>query len=1146
MMNATTRRRSTRVKAVTALASTVMLALSGFGLASPALAAGPTLPTPDGLTQASAAASCWEIKQNTPNAPSGVYWLATPALGGPQQFYCDQTGSGGGWVLVGRGREDWAVAALGNATPDQVRSVVTGPQAFAPKQLSMEIIDALNNDQPIKNMTDGIRLVRATNAAGTTWQDLSFVLNSPRDEWTWQFMNQQRVASYKINGTTYGGGGSVYTSDFGRDNSFQRVRTTTGSTEGYKMGFGFGSNIKGSTDPNSYLWSKDTNTGYARPFTQVYIRPKLMSSSVYSTIPDSGTPARTVTAVANGFALPQSWGVAGLGAGPSSIEGSVQVSAFTESGDRVYVGGNFTTVQKTAGGSGAVSQAYLAAFNRDTGEWISSFRPTLDNQVKSLATLPDGRIAVGGFFTQVNGQARSSLAVLNADGTLASGWDNSGVINHLSGGATNIRSLDVQDGWLYAGGLFTHATGGSGTQETYARDAVRFKISTGEPDGSWNPEFNATVMSLDASKQGDRVYFAGFFTASQSRAADKGAALATGSTALLPWTPTYSSSANYQQAVLEVGDKVWLGGSEHSLFSYSRNDFSLQSTTVGNNGGDFQAIASDGNAVYGSCHCFQNQYDGSKTWPNTGTAWTAVNAIYGSGAWSAATGKRIPIFNGSFNTSSGAGAWALMVDSKGTLWQGGDYSYSTKVGYVRQWSGGFVRHAQRDVTAPSTPTGVTGKVNSNGTIALAWQPSTDNVGVTGYEVLRKDRVVATVTDPSVTLPAAPAGLKYFIRATDAQGNDSASTTALDPGTLTPSNDIQTVVPAGSTWSYLYNADGPSGNWTGAGYDASSWSSGAAPIGWGQSSLGTTLTTNLASKPLASFYRKTFQVADMTKVVKLGITTRADDGVVVYVNGTEVKRVNVDPGPDGVGVYATASVTASAALANPVVFDVPGDLLVNGTNVITASVHSNYRTTPSHSFELAATAEISPVPVRELPPPPVTPAPTQTLVAAGSNWSYLYNAAGPSGDWTGAGYDASSWSTGAAPLGWGQAALGTTLDTSLSPRPLVSFYRNAFQVADASKVVKVNLTTRADDGIVLYVNGTEVKRVNVDPGPDGAGVYATAAVSASSALANPVTVEIPGSLLVNGTNVITASVHSNYRSTPSHSFELEAVATLTGN
>src|SRR5215218_488403 len=48
------------------------------------------LPTPDGKSAVSAAASCYEIKVNTPSAPSGVYWLYTPALQAPEQFYCDQ------------------------------------------------------------------------------------------------------------------------------------------------------------------------------------------------------------------------------------------------------------------------------------------------------------------------------------------------------------------------------------------------------------------------------------------------------------------------------------------------------------------------------------------------------------------------------------------------------------------------------------------------------------------------------------------------------------------------------------------------------------------------------------------------------------------------------------------------------------------------------------------------------------------------------------------------------------------------------------------------------------------------------------------------------------------------------------------------
>src|SRR5690606_41579409 len=107
-----------------------------------------------------------------------------------------------------------------------------------------------------------IRVVRSTSQAGTTWQDLTFTFSSPRDERTWEFNNEQRVAQYRIGGTTRTGGN---TSNFGSDNNYNRVRTITGSTEGWAMGFGFGSNIRGNPSASSFLWSKDTNTGYARP-----------------------------------------------------------------------------------------------------------------------------------------------------------------------------------------------------------------------------------------------------------------------------------------------------------------------------------------------------------------------------------------------------------------------------------------------------------------------------------------------------------------------------------------------------------------------------------------------------------------------------------------------------------------------------------------------------------------------------------------------------------------------------------------------------------------------------------------------------------------------------------------------------------------
>lgn len=1099
----------------------------------------PSIPEPDGKSEHTAAASCWEIKQMNPQAKNGIYWLATPAMGGAEQFYCDQESAGGGWVLVGRGRDGWSVASIGSGTPAQVRNPVTGQAAFTPRQLSSEVIEKLVNNEAIDSLPDGIRLVRATNVQGTEWHDLTFTFNSPRKTWSWQFNNEQRVRNYKIGNSTYSGG---TTGNFGRNNDYDRVRTITGSAEGWQMGFGFGSNIRGENSSTSYLWSKDSASGSARPFTRVYLRPRLMSSEVYSAIPEGGTAPVTGPSVADGFASANPWGVAGLGAGPASLEGSNEVSAFTESGSTVFVGGNFTRVQRSSSGSGAQNQAYLGAFDRSTGEWNTAFRPTFNNQVKALAALPGNRIAVGGYFTEVNGSPFAGLVVLNAStGAVDPGFTGK-LLNYLSTGVTVVRTLDVQGDWLYAAGSFSHSTGGTETREVYTRGAARFNVTNGTPDAGWNPEFNGTVMSVDASERGDRVYFAGFFSMSRGQVADKAAAIDAATAQATPWTPAFSNVSGgrtgYQQAVKEVGDRVWLGGAEHSLFSYARDGFALLSTTIGKNGGDFQAIATDGVNVYGGCHCFETQYEGATQWPSVGTGWTEANAVYGSGAWNAATGKSVPSFNGTFNTRGGAGAWALFVDSQGTLWQGGDWTASTRQGFIKQWSGGFTRHAQRDAEAPSTPSGLTAAAGSEG-VVLQWNRSSDNTGVTGYEVLRNDRVVATVQSTTTTLPAAPAPTRYFVRAIDAQGNKSASTVAVVATAPPEQPTTETIIAAGANWKYSYSAAGPGSDWMSAGFDDSAWQSGAAPLGWGQTQLGTTLPA-MSPKPLASFYRSTFELDPQSTVESIDIVTRADDGIVLYVNGTEVKRVNVDPGPAGVGTYANAAVSAGPALANPVTVTVPRTLLVPGTNVISASVHSNYRSTPSHSFELTAVATHGTVdPFPEPEPEPVT----QVLISAESDWAFSYGASGPANDWNATEFDDAAWQIGKAPLGWGQAKLGTVLDAP-APKPLSSFYRHSFELAPGVLLDHVEITTRADDGIVLYVNGVEVQRANVDPGAVGVGTYANKAVSAGAALTGSITLEVPAAAFVEGTNVIAASVHSNYRATPSHSFELTAVATLS--
>ncbi|HEV7955695.1 MAG TPA: fibrinogen-like YCDxxxxGGGW domain-containing protein, partial [Marisediminicola sp.] len=180
--------RTVGVGATAALVVGLMLA--------PQQASAADIPAPDGRSELTAAASCWEAKQRDPAAESGVYWILTPKLGAAEQFYCDQQTDGGGWVLIGRGREGWSTSNEGWGTPAQVRSTVTGQAAFSPRQLPSRTIEALLNGNTVSSLSDGIRLRRATTADGSDWQESTFTFASPRDEWLWQFDNEQRVDTW--------------------------------------------------------------------------------------------------------------------------------------------------------------------------------------------------------------------------------------------------------------------------------------------------------------------------------------------------------------------------------------------------------------------------------------------------------------------------------------------------------------------------------------------------------------------------------------------------------------------------------------------------------------------------------------------------------------------------------------------------------------------------------------------------------------------------------------------------------------------------------------------------------------------------------------------------------------------------------------
>ncbi|BAN02524.1 fibrinogen-like YCDxxxxGGGW domain-containing protein [Ilumatobacter coccineus] len=779
------------------------LAVSSAGHAQVDPAA--TTSTLDGSTSENAAASCWEIKQTHPSSTDGVYWLRTESLERPDEFYCDMTTDGGGWVLIGRGREGWTFRDYGQSTPQNIRTNPDGTAAFAPGALSTETIDGLMNDGHVVDLVDGVRVRRATNVAGTDWQELRWNFDD-LTTWSWAFGGGHRLASFTIDGSGDTGSNtkdsnSKLPGETGNgnrgENGDERWFTYPWSGHGGLAGFSYGGNIGGQNNATSYLWEYN-NENHAIAFTQVYIRPQL-TTPVLPSIPDTGTAEQTLSPLASDRPEELAGGVVGVRkVGDSEPQVDAPVLAFATSGDRVYVGGKFDDVRDSVTGD-LVDQNYLAAFDRDTGAWISTFTPQLDGTVWDLA-IADGKLIVAGQFTNVDGEALTAgLAALDPiTGAVLPGWRAS---MELSGSSARpyARAIDIENvggtDWVYVGGNFTKIESLTTTRNEARLGRVR--LSDGYPDNAFLPNVDGVPYDIDAAD--GRVYVVGSFNGVNGND-DRGVSTVDWNTGtviagLAPAVYTTSnSSRQYQQAVIAVGDEVWQGGSEHNTHVYADADYSLvKSHVTSGRGGDTQAFAQIDGTVYQSSHGNSWIYEDAMTWPGLDD-YSRVDDYKWVGAFDVADRTYSPTWVPSLNSAYTEGVWALHADVDGCLWFGGDILGGPYVGGQRQYLESFSKFCQRDIQAPTVPTNASvTTLNGGAGNQLTWSDSTDDFpGFIGYEVLRNDRVVSPlVYGTSYVDPFGNAADRYFVRAVDPGGNRSASTPVLLSGDntapSTPSN-----------------------------------------------------------------------------------------------------------------------------------------------------------------------------------------------------------------------------------------------------------------------------------------------------------------------------------------------------------------------
>ena len=165
---------------------------------------------------------------------------------------------------------------------------------------------------------------------------------------------------------------------------------------------------------------------------------------------------------------------------------------------------------------------------------------------------------------------------------------------------------------------------------------------------------------------------------------------------------------------------------------------------------------------------------------NTYSPWIMVpNSNYDNYSDAAQKGDNFRDNVEQINSILPAGTYTITVSHKGTLTNGSqDFSLIVNGTSIIN-----------DSTTPSVPTNVVASNIGDTTLDLSWTSSTDNVGVSGYEVFRNGSSIGTSVSNSysVTGLSAETSYEFTVLAYDASGNKSSASTPISVTTTsTPS------------------------------------------------------------------------------------------------------------------------------------------------------------------------------------------------------------------------------------------------------------------------------------------------------------------------------------------------------------------------
>jgi len=160
-----------------------------------------------------------------------------------------------------------------------------------------------------------------------------------------------------------------------------------------------------------------------------------------------------------------------------------------------------------------------------------------------------------------------------------------------------------------------------------------------------------------------------------------------------------------------------------------------------------------------------------------------------------------------------------------------------------------------------------------------------------------------------------------------------------------------------------------------------------------------------------------------------------------------------------------------------------------------------------------------------------------FIQSGDSWRFLDDGSDQGTAWREGSFDDSLWSNGVSPLGYGdnQATI-VSFGPDASDRHVTTYFRRTFTVDDPSAFESLELRVRRDDGVVVYLNGTEVLRDNLPEGTITSSTFASSAIGGSAETTFQ-QLTLDSSMLQSGANTVAVEIHQAAPNSSDISFDL---------